>query len=156
MIAANIALAALLPNVAQAQTTNCTTFYLSDYYSNSTCSTYDPTAYYRALVDLYALRVEAAELSQIEAQQQQQAYAAWLNTGMDTYNEATGVHTWLPAFTLIKFVNSPAIYAVYGGGLHAFQTWNQFLSVGGRPDLSNVMQPYSHWDGPVGDPVPLR
>jgi hypothetical protein len=69
-----------------------------------------------------------------------------------------GTQRNLAAGALVKIGQAPAIYWVYRGQFHAFQTWVQFLSVGGRPDLSNVTYFSSMTDGGglYGAPVPLN
>lgn len=55
-----------------------------------------------------------------------------------TLNMAAGGQKYLAPGTFVKLGDALAIYRVYGGQLHAFSTWPQFLNAGGNPDLSNV------------------
>jgi hypothetical protein len=63
-----------------------------------------------------------------------------------------GSQRYLPAGTFVKVQSAPAIYVVYGGYLHAFSTWDQFLQAGGHSDLSNVIV-FEWLQGPLGQPV---
>jgi hypothetical protein len=56
-----------------------------------------------------------------------------------TINMNDGTQKYLARGTFVKPDAGPPMYSVYGGQLHAYSTWPQFLNAGGNPDLSNVV-----------------
>jgi hypothetical protein len=160
--AALVSILVLSPTMASAQTVNCSTTdwgpsFINRYYT--TCT--DSSSYTSALVQLaeaemalsYQQTLAAQQAQAIQAEQAREA----LLTGV-TINMGDGTQRYLAPGALVKIGQAPAIYWVYGGQFHAFQTWPQFLSVGGRPDLSNVTYFSSMTDGGglYGAPVPLN
>jgi hypothetical protein len=137
-----VAVLGATPITAAAQT-NCTTTTLSNSYSFTSCSSDGSSSTTVCLSNSYCTTtVNPAPPVYVPPPAPPPPVSIYVppppvDEGI-TVNLDTGGQSYLTKGTFVKIGDAPAIYWVYGGQLHAFSTWPQFLNAGGRSDLSNV------------------
>jgi hypothetical protein len=139
-----------LPASAAAQGTNCTTFFAHTSMPMTSCSTPAGTVQcttFFADTNMPITNCDGAPALPQPVYSPHPVYSpppvvvpapAPVDEGLTIKLDSGGAR-YLQRGDFVKIGDAPAIYWVYGGRLHAFSTWPQFLSSGGSPNLSNVV-----------------